>query len=85
MEKKMETTIVYWGYIGKTRLLLQGSLKRLNTNAFSMVKLRGLKMTSEPIASALRSQSVPFATIVYWGYIGIMEKKMETTIVYWGE
>ena len=23
------------------------------------------------------------ATIVYWGYIGIMEKKMETTIVYW--
>ena len=21
-------------------------------------------------------------TIVYWGYIGIMEKKMETTIVY---
>ena len=24
------------------------------------------------------------ATIVYWGYIGIMEKKMEATIVYWG-
>ena len=23
-------------------------------------------------------------TIVYWGYVGIMEKKMETTIVYWG-
>ena len=23
-------------------------------------------------------------TIVYWGYIGMMEKKMETTIVYWG-
>ena len=23
-------------------------------------------------------------TIVYWGYIGIMEKKMETTRVYWG-
>ena len=23
-------------------------------------------------------------TIVYWGYIGIMEKRMETTIVYWG-
>ena len=23
-------------------------------------------------------------TIVYWGYIGIMEKEMETTIVYWG-
>ena len=23
-------------------------------------------------------------TIVYWGYIGIMEKKTETTIVYWG-
>ena len=22
-------------------------------------------------------------TIVYWGFIGIMEKKMETTIVYW--
>ena len=22
--------------------------------------------------------------IVYWGYVGIMEKKMETTIVYWG-
>ena len=22
------------------------------------------------------------ATIVYWGYIGAMEKKMETTIVY---
>ena len=21
-------------------------------------------------------------TIVYWGYMGIMEKKMETTIVY---
>ena len=23
-------------------------------------------------------------TIVYWGYIGIMENKMEITIVYWG-
>ena len=23
-------------------------------------------------------------TIVYWGNIGIMEKKMETTIAYWG-
>ena len=24
-------------------------------------------------------------TLVYWGYVGIMEKKMETTtIVYWG-
>ena len=22
--------------------------------------------------------------MVYWGYLGIMEKKMETTIVYWG-
>ena len=22
-------------------------------------------------------------TIVYWGYIGIVEKKMETTMVYW--
>ena len=21
---------------------------------------------------------------IYWGFIGIMEKKMETTIVYWG-
>ena len=24
------------------------------------------------------------STIVYWGYIGILENKMETTIVYWG-
>ena len=23
-------------------------------------------------------------TIIYWGYIGIMEKKMETTILYYG-
>ena len=23
-------------------------------------------------------------TIVYWGYIGIMENKMETTLIYWG-
>ena len=23
-------------------------------------------------------------TIVYWGYIGIMEKKTETTMAYWG-
>ena len=23
-------------------------------------------------------------TMVYWGYIGIMEKKMETTIACWG-
>ena len=22
-------------------------------------------------------------TIVYWGYLGIMEKKMDTTVVYW--
>ena len=22
--------------------------------------------------------------MVYWGYIGIMEKRMETTTVYWG-
>ena len=24
------------------------------------------------------------ATIVYWGYLGMMEKKVETTILYWG-
>ena len=24
------------------------------------------------------------ATIVYWGYLGIMENKMEATIIYWG-
>ena len=24
------------------------------------------------------------ATIVLWGYIGIMEKKTEATTVYWG-
>ena len=23
-------------------------------------------------------------TIVYWGYIGIMENELETTVVYWG-
>ena len=23
-------------------------------------------------------------TMVYWGYMGIMENKMETTMVYWG-
>ena len=23
-------------------------------------------------------------TIVYWGYVGIMEKRMETTTVCWG-
>ena len=23
-------------------------------------------------------------TVVYWGFIGIMENEMETTIVYWG-
>ena len=23
-------------------------------------------------------------TIVYWGYIAIMEKKMDTAMVYWG-
>ena len=23
-------------------------------------------------------------TVVYWGYVGIMENNMETTIVYWG-
>ena len=23
-------------------------------------------------------------TLVYWGFIGIMEEKMETTIMYWG-
>ena len=22
-------------------------------------------------------------TVVYWGYIGIMENDMETTVVYW--
>ena len=35
-----------------------------------------------------RCIGVIFGTILYrglyWGYIGIMEKKMETTIVYWG-
>ena len=25
-----------------------------------------------------------YCTIVYWGYMGIMEQKMETTRVYWG-
>ena len=30
-------------------------------------------------------EALPLSRIgLYWGYIGIMEKKMETTIVYWG-
>ena len=30
-------------------------------------------------------QGLGFKVIgLYWGYIGIMEKKIETTIVYWG-
>ena len=31
-----------------------------------------------------RKGNSPNPGIVYWGYIGIMEKKMESTIVYWG-
>ena len=23
-------------------------------------------------------------TVIYWGYMGIMENRVETTIVYWG-
>ena len=37
-----------------------------------------------PLGLGFRVGTSPLATIVYWGYIGIMEKKMETTIVYWG-
>ena len=33
--------------------------------------------------NAQRSQS-PQDPIVHWGYTGIMEKKLETTTVYWG-
>ena len=35
---------------------------------------------------ALRHTGLAGSVVVsgYWGYIGIMEKKMETIIVYWG-
>ena len=32
----------------------------------------------------LMEKKTETATIVYWGNIGIMEKKMKATMVYWG-
>ena len=43
--------------------------------------------TKTPVAVATPMSNLRDAletTIIYWGYIGIMEKRMETTIVYWG-
>ena len=30
------------------------------------------------------AQAFQGTTLMYWGYIGIMENEMETTIIYWG-
>ena len=40
---------------------------------------------TQPMLALSGSCSLPsLAVLVFWGYIGIMENQMETTIVYWG-
>ena len=45
-----------------------------------------LLLTGEHSDKKMRATTIVYWGIywgIYWGYIGIMEKKMETTIVYW--
>ena len=41
-------------------------------------------VTQPMLALSGSCSSASFAVLVYWGYIGIIENDMETTIVYWG-
>ena len=81
MDKKMETTIVYWGYIGimekkmETTIVYWGYIGIMEENMETTIVYWGHIGVMEKKMET---------TIVYWGYIRIMEKNMETTIVYLG-
>ena len=85
MEKKMETTaIVYWGNIGiyiprtKSMRIVQLAWHQLMALAGSPEVLQVRNVPLQARAGAERQRPC------HAGLIGIMEKKMETTIVYWG-
>ena len=68
MEKKMETTISSWGYMG--------IMEKKNGNYCSILGLCGYNVY---IGIMERKMDT---TVVYWGYMGIMEEKLETIIQY---
>ena len=82
MEKKIETTIVYWGYKGimekkiETTIVYWGYIrimeKKIETTTVYWGHIGIMEKKME-------------TTTVYWPYTGIMAQKMETTIVYWGD
>ena len=76
----METTTVYWVYIGIME----------NGNYYSLLGLyweNGKEKWKVSIVywgyTGIMEKKME-TTTVYWGHIGIMEKKIETAIVYWG-
>ena len=64
----METTIVYWGFIGIMDSKMEATI------VYRVIS--GLYWDNG------KSNGHSDTTIVYWGFIGIMENKMEATIVY---
>ena len=70
MENKMETTMIYWGHI---RVIL-----RLWPDDHVSHNLNSLKGVT------IRDYIGDYYKGLLHGYIGIMENKMETTIIYWG-
>ena len=74
----METTIVYWGYIG--------IMEKMETTIvyWEYIGIMENKMETTIVYWGYIgiTENKMETTIVYWGYIGIMENKMETTIVY---
>ena len=55
-----------------------GVLSKVSTSVLLVASTVGL-----PCKREISGTTAPTPTIVYWGYIGIMENKLETTIVEW--
>ena len=75
----METTIVYWGYIGimeykmETAIVFWGYIGIMENSMETTIVCWGYIGIMENKMET---------TIVYWGYIGIMENNMETTEIF---
>ena len=75
----METTAVYWGYIGimdnkmETTIVYWGYIGIMENKLETTIVYWGY--------IGIMAQKME-TTIVYWGYIGILAQKMETTVVY---
>ena len=87
MENEMETGIIlglYWGYMGIMENKMETTIMENQMEKNVVNEMETTIMENQMEKNMDNEMETGIILGLYWGYMGIMEKKMETTIVYWG-